>query len=83
MPVIRLVAFRYTDHAALEAMADPSEKSLLSSPHQHRTAANPGEWLDSLSSLKLVGEPLAPLWHDWKTEAHAKAVKDESGLAVA
>jgi hypothetical protein len=64
-------------------MADPSEKSLLGSPHQHRPATNTDQVFHCLSPSKLAGESLAPLRQYRKTEAHTNPVKDEFGLAVA
>jgi hypothetical protein len=83
MPTVRFAVFRDTDQSTLKAMADPSEKSLLRSPHQHRMAANADQGFDGLPSPKLVVEPFAPLGQYWKPEAHTKPVKYEFGLAVA
>jgi hypothetical protein len=71
------------DESALEAVAHPSEKSLLGSPHQHRTTSDTDQRFDGLSSSKLAGEPLAPPRQDWKAKSHTEPVKDEFGLAIA
>jgi hypothetical protein len=83
MPTVRFAAVRDTDQSTLKAMADPSEKSLLGSPHHHRTTSDTDQGFDGLSSSKLVGEPVAPPRQDWKAKSHTESVKDEFGLAVA